>query len=91
MSHDLVDLPILLAADKLLVLIGEFDFDTHLILTSPDKWDLMNNNHSRLYRIVGAIDSERQIIKADFCSRVGADIGKHYPNISRRRDTESSL
>lgn len=65
LSHDFVDLAVLLTTDKLLVLIGELDLDTHLVLASRDEWNLVNNSHGSLHGIVGPIERESQIVEAD--------------------------
>ena len=56
MSHDLVDLPVLLPTHKLLVLVGQLDLDAHLILGTADKWDLMNYDHGVFDSVVRTID-----------------------------------
>ena len=39
LPHDLINLPVLLPTHKLLVLVGELNFDTNLILRFLDKWN----------------------------------------------------
>lgn len=83
LSHDLVDLAVLLAADELLVLIRKFNLHAHLILTPLDEWNLIDDHHRRFHRVIRPIDGECQIVKAYFRARVGADIGQHRTNVGR--------
>lgn len=91
LPHDLVNLAVLLSTDKLLVLIGKFDLDTHLVLAALDKGDLVNDHHARLDRIVGTVDGKGQVVEADLGLRVGANVGEHSANVGRRGSTDATL
>ena len=68
LAHNLVYLAVLLATDKLLVLIGEFDLDSDLVLGTLDKWYLMDDHHGGFDRVVRSIDGECKLIEANFGS-----------------------
>lgn len=77
MTHDLVDLAVLLAADKLLVLVRQLNLYTHLVLATLNEGNLVDNHHSSLDGVVGTIDGKVQIVEAYFSTGVRADVGKH--------------
>lgn len=52
LAHYLVDLPVLLPTHKLLMLIGKFDLDTDLVLSSLDEWNEVNDHHCSLDSVV---------------------------------------
>ena len=91
LSHDLVYLAVLLSTDKFLVLVGKLDLHTHLILTAFDKRNLIDHHHPCLDCIVGSVDGECQVIKANLCLGVGADIGQHGTNVGGRGGPEATL
>lgn len=74
LAHDLVDFPVLLPTNELLVLVGELDLNADLILGSLDKRDLLNYHHSGLNGIVGTIDGESQFVESDISTGVGANV-----------------
>ena len=84
LSHDLVDFAILLATDKFLMLVGKFNLDTDLILSSFDEWYLVNDHHGRLDRVVRSIDIECEFLEANVGTRIRTDIREHHPNVSWR-------
>lgn len=91
LAHDLVDLAILFATDKLLVLVGKLDLHPHLVLAPRDERNLVDNHHARLDGVVGTVDGEGQVVKAHLGFGIGADIGEHGPDIGGRRSTETTL
>ena len=91
LPHDLVDLAVLLSADKFLVLVGKLDLDPHLVLATLDKGNLIDDHHARLDRIVGTVDGEGQIVEANLGLRVGADVGEHGADVGGRGSTEATL
>lgn len=80
MTHDLVDLAVLLAADKLFVLVRQLNLHTHLVLATLDEGNLVDDHHGSLNGVVGSIDGKVQIVEAYFSTRVRADIREHRSN-----------
>ena len=74
LTHDLVDFPILLTTDKLLVLVRQLNLDTYLILSTLDEWYLVDDHHGGFDSIVGAIDGKCQLFEAYFRTGVGTNI-----------------
>lgn len=91
LSHDLVYLAVLLSADKLLVLVGKLDLHTHLILAALDKRNLVDHHHPCLDCIVGSVDGEGQVVKANLRLGVGTDIGQHGTDVGGRGGPEATL
>ena len=65
-AHDLVDLAVLLAADKLLVFVGELNLDTHVVLRLLHEWDIANHHQSSSHSIIRPVDMEVELLEADF-------------------------
>ena len=74
LSHDLVNLAVLLAADKLLVLVGQLNLHTHLVLAAHHEGNLVDDRHGSLDCIIGAVDRKGQVVKADLRFGVRTDI-----------------
>lgn len=91
LAHNLVDLAIFLAADELFVLVGQLNLDPHLVGAALDEGNLVDDHHCRLYSIVGSVDGEGQILKADIGSRVRTDIREHGSDISWGWGAHASL
>ena len=81
MSHDLVDLAVLLAAHKLLVLVGKLNLDPNLILGLGDKGGLREIIQSPLDRVIGAGDVESHLVKDQISSRRVADFFQYGPDV----------
>jgi len=75
LTHDLVDLTVLLAADELFVLVRELDLDTQSALGSLQERKAVDDGHRSLDRVVTTIDVEVQLLERDLSTRVDADIG----------------
>jgi hypothetical protein len=82
LAHDLVDLPILLPTDKLLVLVGKLNLDANLVIISIDKRYLVDHHHRCFDGIIRAVDSKSEFVKTDICARVYADIREHNADVS---------
>lgn len=82
-AHDLVDLAVLLTTNKLFVLVGKLELDAHTVLGLLDKRNSFNHHHGSLYGVIGSIDVEVELLKADLGSGIDADIREHSTNISR--------
>jgi hypothetical protein len=80
-AHDLVDLAVLLTADKFFMLIGELDLHAHVVLRLLDKGDVANHHQSSSYSVVGAVNVEIELLKADFSTRVDANVREHGAHI----------
>ena len=91
LAHDLIDLAVLLATDKLFVLVGELDLDPHLILTAHDEGNLVDYGHGGLDGVVGSVDGESQVIETHFRLRVSTDVREHRANFGGRRGTKATL
>ena len=52
LTHDLIDLAILLATDELFVLICKLNLDTHLVRRPFDERYLVDHHHCRLYGVI---------------------------------------
>lgn len=87
LTHDLVNFAVLLSTDKLLVLIGQLDLDSHLIGHALDKGDLVDDHHRCLNGVVGTIDGKCQLVETDIGSRIGANVRKHGSDVRRRRSS----
>ena len=74
LAHDLVDLAVLLTANKLFMLICQLDLDTNLVLSPLYEGNLIDNHHGRLDRIVGTIDGKCQLVETHIGSGVRANI-----------------
>lgn len=81
LSHDFVDLAILLAANELLVLIGKLDLDTNLVLRVRHKLDLRQHGQSSLDGVIRASDVEAKPVEGDISTRIGTDIAKHCSDV----------
>lgn len=81
LAHDLIDLSILLATDKLLVFVCQLNFYTHLIRGAFDEWNLVDHHHCRFDSIVRAVDGESQLIKADISARISTNVGQHSADV----------
>lgn len=65
LPHDFVDFSILLSTDKLLVLIGELDLDSNLVLRVHHKFDLRDHHQSSFDSLVRACNVKCQLVKAN--------------------------
>lgn len=84
LTHDFVDLSILLAADEFLVLIGELDLDSKGGCGSlSDEWQRIDDGHGSLDGIIAAVDVEVKLFKVDLGTRIDADVRKHGANLGR--------
>lgn len=83
LAHDLVDLAILLATDKFLVLVGQLDLHTDLVLRLGDEFEIRDDLQGRFDGVIGTGHGERHFVKRDVSIRVGTNIAKHGLGISR--------
>ena len=74
LPHDLVDLAILLPTDKFFMLIRKLNLDTYLILSPLDKGYLVNDHHGSFNSVVGTVDGESELVKANLSCRIEADV-----------------
>lgn len=81
LSHDLVDLAILLATDKFFVLVCQLYLDPNLIFVSVDKRYLVDDHQGSFDCIIRTVDGERELFEAHVCARVDTDVGQHHPDI----------
>ncbi len=81
LRHDLVDLAVLLPRHKFLMLIGEFDFDSDLMLSAIDELDLRKDHESLLNRIIRAVNGEGHLVEGDVSIGIGTDVSEHSPDI----------
>lgn len=81
LSHDLVDLAIFLAADKLLVLICQLNLDPNGVLRLSHKADLRDDMQGGLDSIIRTIDGEGQPLERNLGIGVGTNVTKHSSNI----------
>ena len=68
LTHDLVDLPVLLAAHEFFMLIRKLDLDTHLVGRSLDERYLINDHHCCFDGVIRAINGEGELVKAQIRS-----------------------
>lgn len=81
LTHDLVDLAVLFAANKFLVLIGQFDLDPDGVLGLCHESDLRNHMKSSLDCVVRAVDGEGKSLEGNLSIGVGTDISKHQSDV----------
>jgi len=68
LTHDFVDFAVLLTADKLLVFVCELYLHADLVGVPFDERDLTDNHHGVFDGVIGAIDGERELFKAQISS-----------------------
>lgn len=85
LAHNLVDLAVFLSTDKLLVLIGELDLDSNLVLGLSHKVQFGNYPKGRLDCVVGAGNGEGHLVIRNIRIRIGTDVAEHCSDIIRVR------
>ena len=63
LTHNLIDLPILLSADEFFMFVGKFDLDSNMALCMFDKRYLLNDHHGSFNGVVGPIDGEGKLFE----------------------------
>ena len=82
-AHDLVDLAVLLSAHKFLVLIGEFDLNTNLVLSCGEELDLRQDLESLLDGLIRPSKRKGDLIKGNIGIGVGANVAEQGPELLR--------
>jgi len=85
LTHDLVDFAVLLAADKLLVLIRKLHLNTQSALGALQERKAVDDRHCSLDRVVATVDVEVELLERDLSTRVDTNIGEHGPDVRRSR------
>lgn len=82
LTHNLVDLSILLPTNEFLVLVGELNLDTDLVLSLSDKLELRDHGKCALDGIVRASGGKTHPVVRQVCLCVGTDIRQHRSYIN---------
>ena len=85
LSHNFVDLTVLLTTDEFFVLIRKLYLHTHLIRCSLDEWYLIDDHHRRLDSVIGPVDGKGELFEAEVSARVRTDVAKHDSDVFGRR------
>lgn len=84
LTHDFVDLAVLLATDKLFVLVGKLNLDLDRVLLLRDELDGGDDVESDLDLLVDPCDGEGRLLVADVCAGVRRNVMEHGPDLCRR-------